>query len=609
MRVWKQDIPHALRATIGRTRRRLRLQRALEAWTTGGVVWALVATALVYLFKAQLIGLDRFWLYQACAGGALLVSGLCAALQPIRAARVAKRIDESHALHDRLSTALEFSAAAAGERSDFMRAEIEDAERHAAAVAPRRAAPLAWPRDIRALGLLAACLAFVVVLRFPVRVPAAVPVKPIAKLVVDPDELEPHRALAKELEREAQEQNQPEIQKLASELNKLFDQIQKQELTRKELFAKLAELEKKYLDGMEGNFDELLKKLKKMGDELKKEKLTEDLSKALRDRNLEQAKKELDKLAKDLEKMKERDKQALAKALSRTAKEKLDESALKKKIEENEKQIRRLKKELEKKKNDAETKRRLERKERQLQRLNQERQRQAQQQRQLQRLNQDLQRAAQDLWNKLSPEAKKALQQAAQQMSRFAQQQTKLSMLGKAQGQLVDLKELLRRLGQGKGQKGKLADFVMRAGGKHPGHTGKDCKQCKQGLALDPNGKGGTLVMPGGQAPGQQPGQGPDSPQGQPGNGIGTSTDPNLMGRATKLAARHKAEMLRGRDAKGPTRSEVILGAADKGFSSQHYRRVFTDYTQIIEETLKQEDVPLGYKYFVKRYFQLIKPR
>jgi len=36
---------------------------------------------------------------------------------------------------------------------------------------------------------------------------------------------------------------------------------------------------------------------------------------------------------------------------------------------------------------------------------------------------------------------------------------------------------------------------------------------------------------------------------------------------------------------------------------------VYRDYTQVIEEALKQEDVPLGYQYFVKRYFQLIKPR
>lgn len=607
----KRTIPSAVSTAIGRTRFRLRLQRALETWTTAGVVWALYATALVFLFKARILGLERFWLLQAGGAALLLVAGLIALARRIPAERVAKRIDESHALHDRLTTALEFNGAE--ERTDFMRAQVEDAARHAGAVVPGRAAPYRWPRDLRAFALLLACLGFTLVLRFPTRAPAAVPVKPLAKLSVDPDELEPHRALAKELQREAQEQNQPEIEKLANELNKLFDQIQKQELTRKELFAKLAELEKKYLEGMEGNFDELKKKLKKMGEELQKEKLTEDLAKSLKESDLQQAKKDMEKLAKELEKMKEKEKQALARSLKRSAKEKLDENALKKKIDENEKQIRRLKKELEKKKNDEQTKRRLQRKERQLQRLNQEQQKLAQQQRQLQRLNQEMQKAAQDLWNKLSPEAKKALQQAAQQMGKFANEQTKQSMLGKAQGQLVDLKELLRRLGQGKGQKGKLADFIMRAGGKKPGQGKDSAKDGKQGILLDPNGKDGTLVMPvPGQGQGQQAGQqgqGQDSPQGSPGNGIGTSTDPNLMGRASKLKAQHKNEMLRGKDAKGPSRSEVILGAADKGFSGQGYRKVYVDYTQIIEETLKQEDVPLGYKYFVKRYFQLIKPR
>ena len=65
-------------------------------------------------------------------------------------------------------------------------------------------------------------------------------------------------------------------------------------------FAKLAELEKKHFEGMEGNFDELLKRFKKMGGSLQKEKLTKDLGASLKRADLKQAKREMEKLAKHL---------------------------------------------------------------------------------------------------------------------------------------------------------------------------------------------------------------------------------------------------------------------------------------------------------------------
>lgn len=603
---------HRLAQVIGRTRRRLKLQRALQAAASGGLVWALAATFLVFLLKAHVFDLHRFWQLQAGAGTLLLLWALGNALVPISARRVAKRIDDSHGLDDRLNTALEFLATEG--RTDFMRAQIEDAVRHLARVEPRRAAPIRRPRDLPALGLLLICLGLTVILRFPAGTPAAVPRPPVARLVVDPEELESHRATLKELEKQAAEQDQPEISKLAGELNKLFDQIERQQLTRKELFTKIAELEKKLLDGLEGDFDELLKKLKKMADELQKEKLTQDLAKSLKDADLAQAKKDMEKLAKELDKLREKEKKALARSLERSASQKLDSRDLQKKKEELEQQLRRLQKKQQQQPQSEEARRRLERKKRELERLNRQQQQNAQQQRQLERLNRELQRAAEALRQSLSPEAMKALQQAAQQMGRFAQQKTKLGMMGKAQGQLADLKEFLRRLGQGKGQKGKLADFVLRAGGKKPGGKdgkngqGKDGKEPKV-LALDPGGQGGAVIPLPGMGQGQQQGQGQDSPQGMPGNGIGTSTDPNLRGKVTNLESRRRAVMASGAEGKGPTRSEVILGAADKGFAAQAYRRVYRDYTQIVEEVLKQEDVPLGYQYFVKRYFQLIKPR
>jgi len=36
---------------------------------------------------------------------------------------------------------------------------------------------------------------------------------------------------------------------------------------------------------------------------------------------------------------------------------------------------------------------------------------------------------------------------------------------------------------------------------------------------------------------------------------------------------------------------------------------VYSDYTSVVEEVMSKEKVPPGYRFYVKRYFQLIKPR
>ncbi len=90
---------------------------------------------------------------------------------------------------------------------------------------------------------------------------------------------------------------------------------------------------------------------------------------------------------------------------------------------------------------------------------------------------------------------------------------------------------------------------------------------------------------------------------------MGQGRDPRLKGDRTRLPGKRKELFIQGKKAKGPTRSEVILGAADKGFASRSYRRVYRDYKQIIEEVMKREEIPLGYRYYIKEYFRNIKPR
>ena len=57
--------------------------------------------------------------------------------------------------------------------------------------------------------------------------------------------------------------------------------------------------------------------------------------------------------------------------------------------------------------------------------------------------------------------------------------------------------------------------------------------------------------------------------------------------------------------------SSGICALREDGRLCKHadYQRVYKDYSAAVEEVMSQEGVPPGYRYFVKRYFKLIRPR
>ena len=59
----------------------------------------------------------------------------------------------------------------------------------------------------------------------------------------------------------------------------------------------------------------------------------------------------------------------------------------------------------------------------------------------------------------------------------------------------------------------------------------------------------------------------------------------------------------------GAASAEVIYGAAERGFVGKGYQQVFTDYQTVAEQVMQQDEIPPGYRFYVRRYFQLIRPR
>jgi hypothetical protein len=53
----------------------------------------------------------------------------------------------------------------------------------------------------------------------------------------------------------------------------------------------------------------------------------------------------------------------------------------------------------------------------------------------------------------------------------------------------------------------------------------------------------------------------------------------------------------------------VIRSAAQRGFASRDYRNVYAEYAEHAEEVIERDRIPPGYRFYVRRYFQLIRPR
>lgn len=418
------------------------------------------------------------------------------------------------------------------------------------------------------------------------------------------------RDLLDELRRTAEAGKDPELQALSKKIDDLLQQAERGDISREELLEQMSKAHDEYMKGAsEKMTQEALTDLKKTGEELARSELTRELGKALDQGDLDKAKQEMEELAKKLAVGEVSDKQAAeaAKAMEKAAK------AFEKRQGDREKQAEQKMAKAEKEARDLERKaagaknqedkeqlgRRLDEKKRELQKLQREReeQRESEQKRSLKRLHRNMEQASREMRQKNQEsrrQASRQMEDMARETGKVSADKRKMTSQKRVASQLEDLKEAMRRARQGGtrgpqdrfGRNKRNADFARRAAGRR-GQKGA----WKPGQG-QPGGKG----QPGGQ--GQQPG----------GDSYGDSHDPDLLGDATKRSGKTNDESVSGVHGKGPSTRETILSAAQKGFASRNYREVYVRYKTALEEVINAEKVPSGYKYYVKKYFQKIKP-
>ena len=100
------------------------------------------------------------------------------------------------------------------------------------------------------------------------------------------------------------------------------------------------------------------------------------------------------------------------------------------------------------------------------------------------------------------------------------------------------------------------------------------------------------------------------------GNRAGAGTDANPFGVLTNLDSFRQLEQITGVQGAGESTVETTVVPIDEdpetstdGQSTEdNYKEIYTKYHKLSEDALSQEQIPLGYRFYVKRYFESIKP-
>lgn len=613
-----------------RSERRLSLNRFAErfvAWCPGPLVFSVAALAYVKVRSptwetcALLVGVAASGL--ALVAGAAFVS----ARRRARPAEGALALDRYHQQHDRVATALSFAREVSGEASaevstSFKRLAVADAAKNLPALDPRRAVPLRWPGGsgvVLALGAGLLGLSLVEVRR-EVPLPPPVPSAPKTALLLE-DDVELLREMAGELERSTET---PEGAAALRRFNQLVEDVAEQRLDRAEAFRRLEALEKD-MRGSSLEAEALEAGLKELASDLSRASLGKPAADALQKEQLEDAKQALRDLAKRLERKETLPSKAELDQLRKSIEERSKQAQAEKQALDAERaELEAERKRLLQKKNantaSAAEREKLERTERRLEQLDRRRQKQESARSQLSELDRKLAEAARELM-KEQGKSSEFMEQSARAMDKLQQKQMgqkekeellkrlqemrDLLRQQKGQGQDQNYAERMRRLSQrARGQEGKPGQGQGKPGqpgGQQPGPG-------RMGVQLGPDGKPipmageGKEQGPGQPKPGEGQGAGREPGEGHDGRIAGEQRSPEAAGtQAVSAVAKDTGE--------GTASSESIYGAAEKGFSSPDYKRIYTDYKTVAEDVIERESVPAGYRSYVRRYFQLIRPR
>jgi hypothetical protein len=616
------------RRAASRAERRLRARaflRAVAFWLPLPLGYAASALTVLKLTSAS-PSAQRI----ALGAGALLAAvsigmALRALLRRPAPWSGALALDEHHGLSDRITTALSLLERPEAERTALSQAAIEDGLSVVDRLDPRRAVPVPIPRELGVSVVLAALL--VGAAWFEIRVTRVLP--PPASfepLVMAADDLELFSDIARRM---SDKTDDPESLAAIRRFNALVEDIAARRLERQEAFERMSDLEAELAKSADIDREARELGLEGLGRELQRSGLAKTAAQALEEKRLADAAKALRELADKLKKKGQppsrSELEKLRGAVERASRQSGERLAA---IEQRRRELAEEKKSLLKKKSEggnkndnSKTDAKLAENQRKLERLERDQDRAERAARQLSDLDRQLAQAASDLMKDMQAGAED-IRRSADEVEKVEKREMSEKEKRELLERLREMKELLRQQGQaGQERMRQMRRFGQRARGASGGDEGE--RSGKPGQKGQGQGQGqGTrtehvqvpriVQVPGGSG---QPGQGKpgDSKGDQPGAGpqAGSGHDDRLAGEATNppKGETHDVSAAAVDTGQGSASAEVIHGAAERGFVGKAYRDVYVDYQTVAEQSLEHDEIPPGYRFYVRRYFQLIRPR
>jgi hypothetical protein len=604
-----------LQAAIDAVARRLRAQRAFNTAATLGLAGLGIAALALCLQKTGHAADARP--YVVLANVLPWLGLLLGASRKVSSLRVARLLDRSLGTPDLLASASSFAELSMSERTPFMQACIDHARHRVEHVDPAGALPLRAPRALRPAAGLALGLALLALLHVPP--PAPLVARFVPKLpVLENEDLEAFRQeIARSL---AAQQSDPSVRDAARELNALLEALHDRKLDRAQALEQLHSVERRLGSAeLEQEDDALREALRALGQTLGRDTNVRAVAEAMREADAESARAALERLAQTL---REHAPQANARHELQRALERAGHKAgadADERLTQARADLERLLKRRDPKREPSEqTERLLRKKQRELEQLERERAQRERGQRQLDGLQRELSSAAQSMKAGQVRQASQHLQQGAEQLQKAQSTEASSEQRRQLRERVQQFRELIRKQQreqvarsdqslQGKGQHLSLRDFSRAAGGE-PAKPETPGGRPGAGLSLPGHGDESNAAPL--SLPGQAQQAGPRVQRGEPvGEAPGRDGRPEADGDPSRLASTRVDARVDGEQREGPTRSEVILEAGQHGFASRSYQRVHGEYERHAEAVLERDQIPGGYRFYVRRYFQLIRPR
>lgn len=227
----------SIRQTLDSVRRRLWWSHVVRASAVGLAIGAAAGAALAVarlLLPDLSLGLP---LAAMAAGG--LIGGAVGALRRAPLATAANIVDSYYGLKDRALTAIQFDRAE--DQDPLRQLQLQDAERHLAQVRPAECVPVAVPRPALRAAAVFVGLALGLMWYSEFGVPRAVAAASMPLAVEQANLL--RETMLPELEKMAEQHQDPELEALTEELKELVAELEKEGIDEADLLATLSEME------------------------------------------------------------------------------------------------------------------------------------------------------------------------------------------------------------------------------------------------------------------------------------------------------------------------------------------------------------------------------